>query len=270
MSNDESILKELKILFVEDEVNISKLLKDALADYFYSFTVASDGLEGLEKFKNINPDIVITDIMMPNLDGLEMTKEIRKINEDIPIIVLSAFSDKEKLLKAIDIGITKYFIKPFDPEEVLEYLVFIANKLNKNRIVCLNEDFSFDTNGSNPNLLKTLLEQKLLNFVAIDFKGTKDKFYDITKSNYYNKFLESLHILEDSDIEYEVRTTLHEDLLDEDDINEMQRVLIDNGYHQNYYIQNFLETENLSNLKSSEKIFDKSKLLSNLNIVWRN
>ncbi|TLP35892.1 response regulator transcription factor [Arcobacter arenosus] len=137
------------MLFVEDEVNISKLLKDALSDYFYSFTVASDGIEGLEKFKNINPDIVITDIMMPNLDGLEMTKEIRTINEDIPIIVLSAFSDKEKLLKAIDIGITKYFIKPFDPEEVLEYLIFIANKLNKNRIICLNEDFSFDTNTNN-------------------------------------------------------------------------------------------------------------------------
>jgi len=149
MSNDESILKELKILFVEDEVNISKLLKDALSDYFYSFSVASDGLEGLEKFKNINPDIVITDIMMPNLDGLEMTKEIRTMNEDIPIIVLSAFSDKDKLLKAIDIGITKYFIKPFDPEEVLEYLIFIANKLNKNRIVCLNKDFSFDTNTNN-------------------------------------------------------------------------------------------------------------------------
>ncbi|WP_421716761.1 response regulator transcription factor [Arcobacter arenosus] len=149
MNNDESVLKELKILFVEDEVNISKLLKDALSDYFYSFTVASDGIEGLEKFKNINPDIVITDIMMPNLDGLEMTKEIRTINEDIPIIVLSAFSDKEKLLKAIDIGITKYFIKPFDPEEVLEYLIFIANKLNKNRIICLNEDFSFDTNTNN-------------------------------------------------------------------------------------------------------------------------
>jgi len=149
MSSDESVLKELKILFVEDEVNISKLLKDALADYFYSFSVANDGLEGLEKFKNINPDIVITDIMMPNLDGLEMTKEIRTINEEIPIIVLSAFSDKEKLLKAIDIGITKYFIKPFDPEEVLEYLIYIANKLNKNRIVCINEDFSFDTNTNN-------------------------------------------------------------------------------------------------------------------------
>lgn len=149
MTNDEALLKELKILFVEDEVNISKLLKDALSDYFYSFTVASDGLEGIEKFKSINPDIVITDILMPNLDGLEMTKEIRKIDENTPIIVLSAFSDKEKLLKAIDIGITKYFIKPFDPEEVLEYLIFLANKLNKNRIVCLNEYFSFDINSNN-------------------------------------------------------------------------------------------------------------------------
>lgn len=149
MTNDEALLKELKILFVEDEVNISKLLKDALSDYFYSFTIAGDGLEGIEKFKSINPDIVITDILMPNLDGLEMTKEIRKIDENVPIIVLSAFSDKEKLLKAIDIGITKYFIKPFDPEEVLEYLIFLANKLNKNRIVCLNEYFSFDINSNN-------------------------------------------------------------------------------------------------------------------------
>jgi pyruvate formate lyase activating enzyme len=137
-------------------------------------------------------------------------------------------------------------------------------------ISTLGFNIKLDTNGSNPNMLKTLLDKKLLDFVAIDFKSTKDKFYDITKSNYYNKFLESLHILENSGIEYEVRTTLHEDLLDEDDINEMQTVLVENGYDKNYYIQNFLETENLSNLKLSEKHFDKSKLISDLNIVWRN
>lgn len=173
MSDNESILKELKILFVEDEVNISKLLKDALSDYFYSFTVASDGVEGLEKFKKVNPDILITDIMMPNLDGLEMTKEIKKINENIPVIVLSAFSDKEKLLKAIDIGITKYFIKPFDPEEVLEYLVFIANKINKNRIVCLNKYFSFDTNTNN------LFE----NEVIVNITKREKKFISLLLSN---------------------------------------------------------------------------------------
>lgn len=149
MSSDEILLKELKVLFVEDEVNISKLLKDAISDYFFSFTVANNGEEGLEKFKKLNPDIVITDIMMPKLDGLEMTKRIKDIYEDTPIIVLSAFSDKEKLLKAIDIGITKYFIKPFDPEEVLEYMTHLAKKLNKHRIICLNKHFSFDNNTNN-------------------------------------------------------------------------------------------------------------------------
>jgi len=149
LKNNELLLKELKILFVEDESNISKLFKDALSDYFFLFAVASNGEDGLKKYKKINPDIIITDIMMPKLDGLEMTKRIRQEDDDIPIIILSAFSDKEKLLKAIDIGITKYFIKPFDPEEVLEYLSLIAIKLKKTRIIKLNKNFNFDINTNN-------------------------------------------------------------------------------------------------------------------------
>lgn len=149
MTEDEKLLKDLRILCVEDEQNISKLLKDALGEYFFSFVVANDGEEGLDKFKKTTPDIVITDIMMPKLDGLDMTTQIKELNEQTPIIVLSAFSDKDKLLKAIDIGITKYFIKPFDPDEVLEYLIFIAKKLNKQRLVCLNKNFSFDINTKN-------------------------------------------------------------------------------------------------------------------------
>jgi len=146
----------------------------------------------------------------------------------------------------------------YDLKEVCEYITNLGFKIK------------LDTNGSNPKQLKKLLEEFLLDYVAIDFKATKEKFKDITKSNYYNNFIESLKILENSDIEYEVRTTLHEDLLTENDINEMQTVLIENGYNKEYYIQNFLATENLSNLKSSEKHFDTSKLTNNLNIVWRN
>ena len=176
LNNDENLLKELKVLFVEDEVNISKLLKDALSDYFFSFTVANDGIEGLEKFKKVEPDIIITDIMMPKLDGLEMTKEIREFNQNIPIIVLSAFSDKDKLMKAIDVGITKYFIKPFDPEEVLEYLIFLAKKLDKQRIICINENFSFDKNTNNlfenEKLLSITKREK--QFVSLLLKNKKD------------------------------------------------------------------------------------------------
>ncbi|PLY06687.1 MAG: DNA-binding response regulator [Arcobacter sp.] len=162
------------MLFVEDEVNISKLLKEALSDYFFSFTVANNGEEGLQKFISVNPDIVITDIMMPKLDGLDMTIKIKELNEETPIIVLSAFSDKEKLLKAIDIGITKYFIKPFDPEEVLEFLIFLAKKLNKHRIICLNKHFSFDNNTNNlfeeENIVNITKREKKFISLLIDNK----------------------------------------------------------------------------------------------------
>ncbi|WP_321315594.1 response regulator transcription factor [Halarcobacter sp.] len=176
MRNNENILKELKVLFVEDEVNISKLLKDAISDYFFSFTIANNGEEGLEKYKKINPDLIITDIMMPKLDGLDMTKEIRKENENIPIIVLSAFSDKEKLLKAIDIGITKYFIKPFDPDELLEYIITIASKLDKSRIICLNKHFTFDNNTNNlfedEQLINITKREKNFIYLLIQNKNT--------------------------------------------------------------------------------------------------
>ena len=127
-----------------------------------------------------------------------------------------------------------------------------------------------DTNGSNPKQLKNLIDKNLLDFVAIDFKSTKEKFKIITKSNHYDSFLNSLKILNNSNIEYEVRTTLHSDLLNEQDINKMQTILIENDYKKDYYIQNFLEVENLSNLKGSLKHFDKSKLSNDFNIVWRN
>ena len=120
MSN--KILKGLKVLLVEDEDKLASLLKNAIGDSFYSFTIAKDGQEGLEKFLSITPDIIITDIMMPNLTGLEMAKEIRKVDENIPIIILSAFSESDKFLDAIDIGVVKYFIKPFDPDELLDYI----------------------------------------------------------------------------------------------------------------------------------------------------
>ncbi len=137
-------------------------------------------------------------------------------------------------------------------------------------IKALSYKIKLDTNGSNPKQLKELIDKNLLDFVAIDFKAPKDKFKNITKSNSYDKFIQSIKILEESKVEYEVRTTLHNDLLDENDINKMQAVLLENNYSKDYYIQNFLEVENISNLKNSSNIFDISKLDNKLNIVWRN
>ncbi len=169
-------LKELKILLVEDEEKLSSLLKNAIGDSFYSFSVANNGEEGLEKFLSISPDIVITDIMMPKITGLEMAKEIKKINPTIPIIILSAFSETDKFLGAIDIGIIKYFIKPFDPDELLEYIESLKQTF-QSKVVMLVEGFSF--NKTKQSLYKDLrfikLSKKEKQFFELLLKNHEDE-----------------------------------------------------------------------------------------------
>lgn len=150
-------------------------------------------------------------------------------------------------------------------EASLHDLVFICEKIKD-----LGFEIKLDTNGSNPKLLEKLLQNKLLDFVALDFKGTKEKFESITKANFYEEFLNSLKLLNKFDIPFEVRTTLHRDLLDENDINTMQNILIENGYKKTFFIQNFLETKNFDDLQRSDMIFDISKLEKNLDILFRN
>jgi DNA-binding response OmpR family regulator len=138
-------LNQMKVLLVEDEIELSSMLENAIGEYFFTFKVASNGKEGLELFKEIKPDLVITDINMPNMNGIEMSKEIRKTNPNLPIIILSAFSQKDYLLNAIDLSVTKYLIKPFDPDELLESISIISEKIGKKKIE-LKDGFIFDKN----------------------------------------------------------------------------------------------------------------------------
>ena len=144
-------LKSLKILLVEDEEKLSSLLKNAIGDSFNSFYVANSGKEGLEKFLKLSVDIVITDIMMPEMTGLEMAKEIKKVDKTIPIIILSAFSERDNFLDAIDVGVVKYFIKPFDPDELLEYIISLVDII-ESKVITLKYGYSF--NKSTKSLYK--------------------------------------------------------------------------------------------------------------------
>ncbi len=137
-------LAGLKVLLVEDEKRLAGLLKEAIGDYFAAFWLAHDGIEGLKAFREHRPDILITDITMPGMTGLELAQRVRAEWPEIPVVILSAYSDKEKLLGAIDAGVVKYFIKPFDPEELLEYLCSLAQKLTKSRWVRLMPPFELD------------------------------------------------------------------------------------------------------------------------------
>lgn len=138
-------LKNIKILLAEDEKSLASLMKSAIGDFCESFTVVNDGVEGLKVYKEINPDIVITDIMMPNMDGLDMSRAIKEINPEQIIVILSAYSETEKLLTAIDLEVKKYFIKPFDPEELLDYLCEAIRKLDIKRVISSNQNYVFNT-----------------------------------------------------------------------------------------------------------------------------
>ncbi len=137
-------LAGLKVLLVEDETTLAELLKEAIGDYFVEFTIAHNGIEGLEAFRQRRPDIVITDITMPKMDGLELAAAIKSENPATPVIILSAYSDKQKLLGAIDVGVVKYFIKPFDPEELLDYLCRLAERIKRDSRIKLLEPFEYD------------------------------------------------------------------------------------------------------------------------------
>ncbi|NLY04350.1 MAG: response regulator transcription factor [Campylobacter sp.] len=137
--------KELKILIVEDEKDIRESMAEALEEIFGEVITAQHGDEGVKKFKKYSPHVIITDISMPIMNGLDMTKAIKEISSSTPIVALSAFSEKEKLLKAIDVGVDKYLLKPIDMDELLVAI----SELAKRRISSLNDiefgdDFKFN------------------------------------------------------------------------------------------------------------------------------
>lgn len=115
-------MSEIKILLIEDEKQTIKLLSNIISKHFKNVITASDGRLGLSLYKKHQPDIVVSDIIMPNLDGLSLANEIKSINKSTKVVILSAYSEKEKLLKAIDVSVDKYLIKPIDPEALLKVL----------------------------------------------------------------------------------------------------------------------------------------------------
>lgn len=119
---DEEFLSKTNLLYVEDNESIRTALGKRLKIKVKNLYVAKDGQEGLEKFKKYKPDLVLTDITMPKMSGIQMSREIKAIDEKIPIIVISAHNDSSFLLEAIDIGINGYLLKPINIKKLFDSL----------------------------------------------------------------------------------------------------------------------------------------------------
>ena len=108
-----------KILIIDDEKDIVDLLSGFLNQRGYAVAVAMDGEEGLNKFDTENPDIVLSDIKMPNKDGFQFLKEVRASRKWVPIIIISAMDDPASVLKGYDFQADFYLSKPIDLNETL-------------------------------------------------------------------------------------------------------------------------------------------------------
>ena len=117
----------LKLLFVEDSKEVREQTSKFLENFFTDVTVCKNGLEGFESFEKNSFDLIITDLNMPVMNGIEMIKKIRKINSTIPILILSAHNEKNFIDEAEAQNISGYIIKPINIENYIEMISKIEN-----------------------------------------------------------------------------------------------------------------------------------------------
>ena len=129
IKNDSDFLKTLTLLYVEDDTDTCEQLGRFLQQRVETLITAASGAAGLAAYHTHRPAIVITDIQMPEMDGLTMALEIRKLNSTVPVIVTTAFEQTNYLLRSIEIGVDKYVIKPVDPDLLYNALLECAHRL---------------------------------------------------------------------------------------------------------------------------------------------
>jgi DNA-binding response OmpR family regulator len=142
--------KNFTILYIEDDEGVRNINSRFLSRMFNELYEARDGEEGYELYKKFHPDIILTDINMPKLDGISLTKRIRKEDPTTKIIISTAFSDKSYLIEAIELKLEKYIIKPLTNRNLIPALTKAVEALDieKNFKVLINEDFYFNNKTS--------------------------------------------------------------------------------------------------------------------------
>ena len=142
--------KNYTILYIEDDEGVRTINSRFLNRMFNELYEAKDGQEGYELYKKYHPDIILTDIKMPRLDGISLSKKIREKDKTTKIIISTAFSEKNYLLDAIELNLEKYIIKPLTSRNLMPALTKAVDSLEKQKDfkIFLDENFYFDNNTS--------------------------------------------------------------------------------------------------------------------------
>lgn len=188
---------KVKVLIIEDDIEIQTLIAYYFTKEGYSVAVASDGLEGLKHLKKEKHDLIILDLMLPNLDGKNFTKIVRDMPEDYGtpyIVMLTAKTEIEDVLEGLELGADDYMKKPFDPRElILRSKKLIKGKetvetsKNKFKSILIDEERHLVLNeGKEIELSKKEYDLLLLLVKNVGLVVTREKILDkVWGSNYY-------------------------------------------------------------------------------------
>ena len=140
------LLKDKTVLYVEDDINLQKNIVEVLGNFFDTLLVASDGDEAYDIYiENQNRiELMITDINMPNTDGITLCKSIREYDKTLPIVIVSAYTNTDYLLDSIDLNIITYVTKPLTTKKVLALLDKFLDYFKLNGHVVINNSLEFD------------------------------------------------------------------------------------------------------------------------------
>ncbi|MCK5809720.1 MAG: response regulator transcription factor [Cocleimonas sp.] len=161
----------MKILIAEDDLNIREGLKDLLSREGYEILTAENGRLAIELFQKKQPDFIILDIMMPEMDGYAACREIRKQNNDIPIIFLSAKSEEIDRVIGLELGADDYISKPFGTREIVARIRAITRRYLKTQSQTSPQDqFSFGDLIIFPNELRAKRNEQLIDLSLREIK----------------------------------------------------------------------------------------------------
>jgi len=184
------------ILYLEKDKHVSNMTLKYLGKYFTTIHHTNNGKEALEIYKNKKPDIIITAVKTPKINGLEFSYEIRKENKEIPIIITSSYTTTEYLLKAVELRLIKYLIKPVDEKKLLNALEICIEDINVKSIISLNNGYKFDTVNEvltlNKNIISLRISHKLLLKILIENRNRAVTYIEL--ENYiwgYNRMSEA-------------------------------------------------------------------------------
>ena len=224
-------MNKTSILYAEDDRVTRENYALVLKSYFSKVHTAKDGKEALALYYSEKPDALMLDINMPIMDGLEVIEAVRKENSEIPIVVLSAHSDREKLLRAIPLGLTRYLVKPAKDESFREALTAILQQTENKDIVLLGNDLRY--NKTHQELVyrnapvKLSQKEKRLLYLLADRAGHFIPQDLLITDIWFNDEIDETHIGKLSQLIYRLHIKLSE-------ITGEKMLIIENSYAHGY------------------------------------